>query len=230
MSSRLKDYTIEGTVDWGNRRVVQILEAAGRCFARSGYAETSIKDIATKVGVTKSMVHYYFTSKAHLMLEVLSFANQRHLQRVTQRLQVTGDSPLERAREALKSLWKTVREQRRFLRLTIEFWAVAARYPKLRQRLRETHAASRQLVAVGIEDALGPQAPDLPFSLDALSGLILAVVHGLAVQDFAEPDGVDVDEAFRIFLVALLNGMHSLGLREAKNVTAAAPAGSTESQ
>lgn len=210
MMSPLKDQVIESTVDLSNRRVVQILDAAAKCFAKKGFTETSVKDIAAKVGVTKSMVHYYFDSKAHLLHEVLAFYHQKHLQRVTDQMEVVGDSAQERARTSLKSLWKVIREEKRVFRLSLELWAISAHDAKLRERLKAHHERSRKLVTVGIEDSLGVDGEKLPFSTDALGALILAVLNGLAVQEYAEPDGVDMDETFRVFLAALLTSMSML--------------------
>ena len=65
---------------------------------------------------------------------------------------------------------------------------------------------------MGIAEALGEGKEKLPFSTQALAGLILAVLHGLEVQSYAEPDGVDVDESYRIFVASLLSGLSALGL------------------
>jgi AcrR family transcriptional regulator len=200
------------SVDWSNRRIVQILGAAGKCFSRRGYAETSIKEIASKVGMTKSMVHYYFSNKAHLLHEVLAYSNYRHLSKVTRQLHLSEDSSLRRARQALNGLWQTLREERRFLRLLIEFWSVALRDPELHKRLRDSHQATRKLVAQGIADALGDDARKLPVKEDVLAALILAVLHGLAVQDYAEPDAVDVDLVYRVFVGTLTAGMANLNI------------------
>ena len=44
--------------DWQNPRVVQILDAASRCFSRDGLANTTVQEIAQEAGLTKSMIHY----------------------------------------------------------------------------------------------------------------------------------------------------------------------------
>lgn len=205
---------VPATVDWSNRRVVQLLDAAGKCFARRGFAQTSIKDIAKKVGVTKSMVHYYFTSKDHLLHEVLSYTYQRHLERVIGQLHFEGEGALDRARQGLKSLWKTVLDQPNVIRLSIEFWSAAARDKKVRGQLSEIQRTTRELIAAGIEEALGEEAGRLPFKPEALAGLILAVLDGLMIQQYAEPEGLDVDQAFRIFLAAMMSGMAAIGIKQ----------------
>jgi AcrR family transcriptional regulator len=210
----LDDYASQKTVDWDNRKVTQILNAAGKCFAQRGYAETSIKEIAGKIGITKSMVHYYFSSKAHLLYEVLTYMNHRHLSRVTKDLKVSEESPLRRARKALNALWSTIRKDKRFLRLSVDFWSIAAHDAKLHDRLRSSNAATRKTIAEGIAEALGGEKEKLPVEDEVLAALILAVVHGLSVQDYIEPEGVNVDDVFRLFVAALTAGMANLDIED----------------
>ncbi len=49
----------------------EILRAAQRLFAESGYAKVSIRDIAEAAGVSSSAISYYFGGKAALYREVL---------------------------------------------------------------------------------------------------------------------------------------------------------------
>jgi len=45
----------------------QIMESAVDLFANRGYAATSVREIADRVGVTPAMIHYYFGSKESLL-------------------------------------------------------------------------------------------------------------------------------------------------------------------
>lgn len=47
-----------------------ILEAAKKVFKQKGYDGTTVQDIATEAGTTKSMVNYYFRSKDKLFSSV----------------------------------------------------------------------------------------------------------------------------------------------------------------
>ena len=49
-----------------------LLDAALACFVRGGIAATSLRDIATKAGVTPALVHYYFGDKAQLQEAVVA--------------------------------------------------------------------------------------------------------------------------------------------------------------
>jgi AcrR family transcriptional regulator len=53
------------------RRREQILAAATEAFARSGFAATSLDDIAAEAGVTRAVLYRHFDSKADLYQAVL---------------------------------------------------------------------------------------------------------------------------------------------------------------
>lgn len=50
----------------------RILQAALFLFARNGYAETGVRELATRAEVNLSMVNYFFGSKKGLLKEILS--------------------------------------------------------------------------------------------------------------------------------------------------------------
>jgi AcrR family transcriptional regulator len=89
------------TVDWNNPRVSAILEAAAKCFARKGFSATTLAEIGKELGLRKSIVHYYFASKAALIHEVQSYTNHKYLERVKGAV----DSDGERGAGAMRSLW-----------------------------------------------------------------------------------------------------------------------------
>jgi len=47
------------------------MDVAVERFAQQGYAATSVREIASRVGVNSAMVHYYFGSKLSLLQQVL---------------------------------------------------------------------------------------------------------------------------------------------------------------
>jgi AcrR family transcriptional regulator len=56
----------------GRRRRAQILADATRLFSRDGYGDTSLQDIATAVGVSKSTLLHHYPSKELLLSAVLT--------------------------------------------------------------------------------------------------------------------------------------------------------------
>jgi AcrR family transcriptional regulator len=60
----------------GERRE-QILVAATRAFARSGYTATSLDDIAAEAGISRAILYRHFDSKTHMYRAVLDRTSAR---------------------------------------------------------------------------------------------------------------------------------------------------------
>lgn len=185
-------------------RADEIAEAAARCFARHGFVRTSVREIAQEVGLTKSMIHYYFPSKAALILEVKRRLYQRYLARAQQTLAHAEGDPAKRGAIALRSMWESVRGDPDEFRLTLEVWAEAARDPALRDQLKPLQTEARDRIAAGVKDSLGDATSQLPVPIDSVALLILAQINGLQVQSMVEPlEGLD---AIYEMFVQLLTG------------------------
>lgn len=64
------------------QRREQILDAATRAFARAGYADTSLDDVATEAGITRVILYRHFEGKADMYRAVLDRACTRLADRV----------------------------------------------------------------------------------------------------------------------------------------------------
>ena len=79
----------------GQDRRADIVEQAKTLFARDGYGDTRMSDIASAAGVTKGLLYWYFENKVELIAEVMRDTRRRL--REEQRAAVAGvDDPLER--------------------------------------------------------------------------------------------------------------------------------------
>ncbi len=183
-------------------RADEIAEAAARCFARHGFVRTSVREIAQEVGLTKSMIHYYFPSKAALILEVKRRLYQRYLARAQQTLASVEADPHRRGAAALRSMWESVRGDPDEFRLTLEVWSEAARDPALRAQLQPLQTEARERIAAGVRDSLGDAAGTLPVPIDSVATLILAQINGLQVQSMVEPmEGLDAIYEMFVYLL-----------------------------
>src|SRR5262245_52959912 len=173
------------SADWENPRVASILSAAAKCFARKGFTATTLAEIGKELGLRKSIVHYYFASKAALIHEVQSFTYHKYLDRVKDAFKATGEQPATRATTALQSLWDSIHNNKTGLGLNMEVWSAARRDPELKRRAAALQRDARKLVAEAVAEVLGIRAEDFP-PLEAMSSLIQAVLNGLAVAEYLE--------------------------------------------
>lgn len=192
-------------VDWENPRVAAILSAAAKCFARKGFSATTLAEIGKELGLRKSIVHYYFASKAALIHEVQSYSYHKYLDRVKEAIRVSGDQPTARAMSALKSLWEVVENNKIGTGLNIEVWSASRRDPELKRRAAALQHDARKLIGEAVADVLGVSQEQFP-QMGALSTLILSTVNGLAVADYLEGEEVNSKEAYDLFLYLLRLG------------------------
>ncbi len=59
------------------QRRAQLIDAAKRCFARNGFAATSMEELAAEAGVTKMIIYRHFAAKADLYRAVLDEVDER---------------------------------------------------------------------------------------------------------------------------------------------------------
>jgi AcrR family transcriptional regulator len=186
-------------VDWNNPRVAAILQAAAKCFARKGFSATTLAEIGKELGLRKSIVHYYFASKAALIHEVQSFTYHRYLDRLKEAIR-NGDGSSQQATDALRALWDAIQNNKTGTGLNIEVWSAARRDSELKRRAAGLQRDARQV----IRDVVAPvTAKAGPAKAEALATLALAVLNGLSVTEYLEGEDAKVQEAYATFLELL---------------------------
>ena len=190
------------SADWENPRVASILSAAAKCFARKGLTATTLAEIGKELGLRKSIVHYYFASKAALIHEVQSFTYHRYLDRLKEATR-NGDGSPHQATEALRALWEAIQSNKTGTGLNIEVWSAARRDPELKRRAAGLQRDARKVVRDAISGAgKGPRA-------ESLATLVLAVLNGLSVTEYLEGDDIKAKEAYEAFLQLLRTGFEA---------------------
>jgi AcrR family transcriptional regulator len=177
-------------------RSAAILHGAAQAFARTGYAATSMEDIAAASGITKLIVYRHFDSKEELYRAVLQRVFDQLAEEFLVGIQRGGDGVGARA------LLAAAREDPAGFQL---LWRHAAREPQFADYSRELreHAvdASRALLAPWV-------APDLAeWAAQTIVGyLVEAVLNWLEYGDAAR-DAEFVDLA----TAALRSGISAWG-------------------
>jgi AcrR family transcriptional regulator len=196
--------------DWQNPRVLQILDAASRCFARDGLANTTLQEVAVEAGLTKSMIHYYFESKQVLILELQAFVYERYFRRVQQKLEALRAAAApsdERLRAALWEVFDFIADKQ-FLRLQLEFMAEAGRDPYMKNRMHLAQERVRAFIEQGAEQVVnagGGKTIRLP---RAVAFLISSTLQGLQIQEFLSGDEDLARDAYGLFIAMLTGAMH----------------------
>ena len=168
----------------GKDRHQEILDAAVRVITDRGLAETRISDIADRCGVSPGLILYYFASKDRVLVEALTYANDRFYLRTSRELRRIPSARKQLERLVELSVPGLLPEYERLdeWALWIEIWVRALRDPEMAKEREALDRRWRQSIADVIRT--GQASGEFPGDRDAAHlGLILgALIDGLAIQ------------------------------------------------
>jgi AcrR family transcriptional regulator len=145
-------------------RVDSILRAACRVVVREGAHGLRMATVAAEAGVSKALVHYYFTTRQELLRSAFAFAD-RHLNEAIEAdlaLLATGRERLERVLVAGVEAGPPYSDQRS---LYNEVWSGLRYDDELRPLVVECYAASIDRLVALIEE--GQADGSIPASIEA---------------------------------------------------------------
>ena len=176
----------------------EILRAALKSFAHSGFAAASVKDIVDAARVSKPALYYYFKDKAHLFEAVVDSAHEERF-RVMRAAAERGRTVGERLTHVLAEVFEYSRRNRELMRLA---FATAFAAPgdapaslKCREKGRRNYEFIRSLIDRG--QAAGELDPS--FSADELAMGIYGQLNTYIMVHLLVPDcPLDAHTAKRI--------------------------------
>jgi AcrR family transcriptional regulator len=168
-----------------------LIGAAAQVFLARGFQGASLREIASAAGLTTGAVYSNFDGKADLFLAVLE---EKLDPRLAVMYEAARTAPQRRIGAAVgREFAAYVRQRRRWLTLLIEFWAEAARDPKLRPKFAERHGKLRSAIAEVLAERTDKLGVQLALSPDQLATVLIALTNGMAVEHLADPQGVPKD-------------------------------------
>jgi AcrR family transcriptional regulator len=171
----------------------QLLSAALRVFARRGYGQAGVDEIAADAGYSKGALYWHFTSKEELLLTLLEERVDAPLRRNIERLASAPPSQ-DMSVEAAGQFERQLAEDREALILDREYWSMAIRDPELRARYAERQAGIRSAFAqalVARAQHLG--TPELSSSAEDVARIVLSIIDGLIGEELMEPGSIRPD-------------------------------------
>jgi AcrR family transcriptional regulator len=155
-----------------------LLDAAERLLVDVGYAGISTRRLAAEAGVNHGLVHYYFGSLEHLLVQVLERFTARMIER--QRAMYAAEKPfIEKWRTAMRYLISDSDYQKVWWELQALSW----NRPDLRERVATVDAEWRGVLAEALAGPRERFGLDIP--LDALVALVVTFNSGIILVGLA---------------------------------------------
>jgi AcrR family transcriptional regulator len=144
----------------------QVLDAALEVFARDGYGNAAVDDIARASSTSKGGVYFHFPSKQALFLALMDEAGGLLLDLVERAMDEEPD-PLAKGDAALKAALSTFGKNRTLARLLLVEAVGAGK--EFNAKLTDLHAAFAALIARYLDEAV--EAGALPPHDTTLAGI-----------------------------------------------------------
>jgi AcrR family transcriptional regulator len=185
----------------------ELLTAALKVFARRGYRQAGVDEIAAAAGYSKGALYWHFAGKEELLLALLEEridAPTREVVALLESAPPERDMSLEAGREFARRL----SSQRDAVLLEREYWSLAIRDPELRALYAERQTELRGALARGIEArARHLGSPDLPMPAEDVARIVMSIIGGLEVDELIEPGSVPpalISEALALIYAGLV--------------------------
>jgi TetR/AcrR family transcriptional regulator, repressor for uid operon len=172
-------------------RRTQILDAALVCFAKRGFHQASMHDIAAEAGISVGLIYRYFENKE----AVISAMADRHKKEISEVLQRARQAPtLLESVEILFTAHCCESEPRVISAFVVDLYAEASRNPRVADLVRDV----LQTAMDGVTDliARAPEAQTAAHGLSPtdLAELIYAVARGMLMLDVLRPQQMTAAE------------------------------------
>ncbi|MGJ8670107.1 MAG: TetR/AcrR family transcriptional regulator [Oceanococcus sp.] len=182
----------------------KILQAALLHFAESGYAGSSMRDIAAACDIRAATVYSHYPSKGHLLAELCELGHAEHGRLLRSALLAAGHAPSDQISALVRA---HVQLHTGYPMLAVVANAELHHLPEaLSPRIFELRNQSIQLMSEVISRGVGLKAfsvPDLWLATAAIGGM------GLRVAYWFDPDGdvsaESVADGYVEFALRLLN-------------------------
>lgn len=104
----------------GNKRA-QILEAAVKVFARSGFNAATVNEVAREAGIANGTVYLYFKTKTELFIQTIKDVIKSKLQQIKER--VAGETdPVKRIKRFIDLHTELITQNRDVARVMVIEW------------------------------------------------------------------------------------------------------------
>ncbi len=179
-----------------------LLDAASVVFARRGYHDAGLDEIAAEAGFSTGAVYSNFAGKQELFL---ALADREVAERIAEldalaeSIEAGGDAAAEtgtRFRELLE-------RDREWPLLFYEFWSFGVRNAQIQDEFAVRRQAVQDALARTLERIAAQLGFQLRFPAPVLAKAVGAALNGLAFERAADPGAIP-DEVFAEFVVAVL--------------------------
>ena len=176
--------------DVSDQRRNQIMEAALTVFSRLGFERASMDNIAKEAGVSKGALYLYYKSKDAIIAKLLQLLFDEALKQG--RILAAGEgSVTEQLLAFTRVLTREMDRMAAMQPISLQFYAIAARHPTIRQHLRAYFKEYRTLMEEVIQRGVAQDELRADINPTEAAITLTALLEGLALVWLIDPQATD---------------------------------------
>jgi AcrR family transcriptional regulator len=193
--------------DVSEERKNQILEAALAVFARLGFQQTRMEDIAEQASLSKGALYLYYKSKGAIVAALLKYFFTQELKQLQALVAGDHEKPVvEQLLTLTHQLTSTMQWMAQQMPIAFEFYAIAGRDKEVRQFLQDYFKTYRSELARLIQRGID-RHEFRDVDAEAMAVTLAALYEGLALLCFVDPQAYQWAEQAETSVRVLLSGM-----------------------
>lgn len=185
----------------------QILEAARNVFARDGFVDSRMTDIASEAGLSNGGLYRYFENKTEVLAAVISGIHEEFFYQSGHTRHLLETDPLKALEQANRGYIEYYYQNRQVMRVFIEAAGIDERFRVLLREMRDRHL--QRFVSVyrevfGVDDVRGLRVELLA---EAMTCMVEQCCFVWFAQEDARQDPVSIEDAVAVTSKAWFDAM-----------------------
>ena len=186
-----------------------LLNAAAMVFARRGFHEASVEEIASEAGFSTGAVYSNFAGKEELFLALADREVEKQVAEIHTIAEGVEEGG-EAAAEAGRQFQELLKRDRDWPLLFYEFWSFGVRNARIQGEFAKRRQAVQDALAETLDRLASQLGFELRFPAPMLATAISATLNGLAFERAANPGAIS-DEVLGEFVAAILGCSITVG-------------------
>jgi AcrR family transcriptional regulator len=166
----------------------RILYEAGELFYERGYLQSTVNELAERLGATKPFVYYHFKSKADILIEICERGTSDALAATEKALSMGGD-PMQRFESLVREFTRVALKNHQFVAIYFreEFNLPQAATDRINAMRKTINSRLRNLLAEGVA------AGDFEIGDPGMSALVIAGMSSYAFAWYRDKGRLDLE-------------------------------------
>lgn len=188
-----------------NRAKEVILQAAMEAIAENSISNTSMQVIAKKAGMQQPNLHYYFSTKKELLMQLMTWM-QAHYDHLIDTFVHEKETPEGKLSGFFEQEKFSLQHEPDFMRVSLDLWGLGQSDPEIKAHYATDYATWRGRIA----DAIGQYLPDTPQEQRNLAAsMIISMLLGASIQYMCDPQVFDLDHYMQLCLDAAIRTLQA---------------------